>query len=107
MSVARLHDGLHLRAIDVKRYRKLHRLVLFVYASGIDRLSRTLLVVAVDEGCHDDILPQLVGIGVDVIPHYELIKGEKPQQRLLDDVPPLLVDDGLTEIGEYQFHIDA
>ena len=70
-------------------------------------IGHRLFVLLVNERSHHDVFLQLVGIGMDVVPHDELVEREQTQHRLFDDIPLLLLDNGPAEIGEYQLHVDA
>ena len=107
-STARLHNGLHLRRVHIERNGKVQRCALFVYRARIDRVvSSRLLVVVVNQRCHDGVLFQLIGIGMNVVPHDKLVKREQAQHGLLDDVPLLLLNNGTTEVGENELHVNA
>ena len=52
-------------------------------------------------------LCEYVGVGVDIIPHYELVEGEVTQDGLLDHIPVLLLHDLRPYRIEYQRNVYA
>ena len=55
----------------------------------------------------DRALCEYVGVGVDIIPHYELVEGEVTQDSLLDHIPVLLLHDLRPYRIEYQRNVYA
>ena len=97
-----------MRGVHIQRNGEIHGEILLVNISGIHRLRRHLLLVMFrNQGGDHHILLQLVGIGVNVVPHHKFVERKQAEHRLFDNVPFFLFDNCPTEIGEDHFHIHA
>ena len=106
LAPTRLYHRLHLRRVDVQGYSKVLRLVLAVYATRINHVVVSILLVLLgNQRVNNGVLLQPCRVRVNVVPHDELVEREQAQHGFLQHVPLLLFGNGAAYVGENQLHV--
>ena len=108
-SFARLHNGFHLRRVDVNRNGKCTGFDVQVDFAGISGfvVASIAYPMLLQQTFDDGRAAHLLGVVVDVVPHHELVEREQTEQRLFNDIPFGMVHQMAANDGKHFLHIDA